>query len=61
MNFVLHLHEQFKNKHLNSKFHSSLVDSNITRYVISNPEPDKIDKIIKNYITIHNEIYNQFQ
>ena len=44
---VKFLNEDFKNKHLGSKLHTSLVNSNIKRYVISNTNSNKIDDIKK--------------
>ena len=52
---------ELKNKHLESKFHNSFVNSIIRRYIIPTPLPDKIDDIIRNYIVLHYEKYNKFQ
>ena len=53
--------EEFRIKHFESKFHSSLVNSIIRRYSIPNPTPNKIDDIIGNYLKIHFEKYIKFQ
>ena len=47
---------ELKNKHLESNFHSSLVNS-----IIPNPNSNKIDDIIRIYFLIHNKNYHKFQ
>ena len=55
------MNEEFRNKRLESRLHSSLVNSFIRRYIIPNPTPNKIDVILKKYLIIQYEkyIYNE--
>ena len=46
------MHVELKNKHLESNFHSSLVNS-----IIPNPNSNKIDDIIRIYVLIHKKNY----
>ena len=41
------MNEGFRKNHLESKYHSSLVNSVIRRYIIANPSPNKFDDIIR--------------
>ena len=42
--------EGLKNKHLNSKFHNTLVNSNVMKYIIPNRNSSKIaDRLKKNF------------
>ena len=54
------MNEGFRNNHLESKYHSPLVNSSIRRYFIANPIPNKIDDIIRKYLKVHFEKYEKF-
>ena len=55
------MNEEFRNTHLESKYHSSLVNSIIRNYIIANPTPNKIDDIIRKYVIVHLEKYEKFK
>ena len=55
------MNTEIQNRHLESKFHSSLVNSIIMRYIISNLNPRQIEDTIRRYLTNHYEKYNNFQ
>ena len=46
------MNEKYRNKHLESEFHSFLVNSNMRRNTKPNPTPYKIDDIIRKYLII---------
>ena len=52
---------EFRNNHLESKYHSFLVKSSIRRYIIANPTPIKIDDIIRKYFKIHFDNYEKLR
>ena len=55
------MNEEFRNNHLESKYHISLVNSIIRRYIIANPTPNKIDDIINKYLEIHFEKHEKIK
>ena len=55
------MNENFTKNHLESKFHSSLVNSNVKRYIIPNPTPNKIDDIIRKYLIIQYKKMTNFK
>ena len=46
------MNEEFRNKHLESKFHSSLVNSIKKRFILPNPSANKIDEMRRKYLII---------
>ena len=46
---------------IESKYHSSLVNSIIRRYIIAKSTPNKIDDIIRKYLKIHFEKYEKIK
>ena len=44
-----------------SKFHNALVNSNISKYIISNLNSNKIADIIRKYFLIHFKKYNKYK
>ena len=52
---------ELKNKHLESKFHNSFLNSIIRRYIISSPLPNNIDDIIRKYLKIHYDKHDKFR
>ena len=55
------IYEEFRSNHLQSGFHKRLSKSIIRKYIITNPEPNTIDDIIRNYLRLHYKIYEKFQ
>ena len=47
------IYENFANNHLRSGYHKHLPDSIIRRYIITNPEPNKIDDTIRKSLRLH--------
>ena len=43
-------HEEFRNDHLQSRYHKRLANSIVRRYFITNQKPNKIDDTIKKFI-----------
>ena len=52
---------ELKNKHLESTFQNSFLNSFMRRYIIPNPNSNKIDDIIRKYLKIHWEKYKKLQ
>ena len=55
------MYKEFRNNHLQSRFHKRLAISFIRKYIINNPKPSKIIDIIKNDLRIHYKKDNNFQ
>ena len=55
------INEELKNIHLQSRFHKRLSTSNIRKYIISNPEPNKYDDIIRQYLILHDKKSDKFE
>ena len=55
------MNEEFRNTHFESKYHSSLVNSITRKYIIANPTPNKIDDILRKYLSVHLEKYEKFK
>ena len=53
--------EKFRIKHLESKFHSSLVNSILGRYIISKSAHDKIEDTVRKYLRFHYGKDNNFR
>ena len=52
---------KLKSKHLKSKFHNSLVNSNLKNYIIPNPDYSKSADIIKKYFSVQYKRNNKFK
>ena len=55
------MNAKLKNKHLESNFHSSPVNSIIRRCIIPNPKSNEIDETIRKYLTFQYKKHNKFQ
>ena len=55
------IYEEFRSNHLQSGFHKRLSNSIIRKYIITNPEANKIDDIIRKKIRLHYKNYEKFQ
>ena len=55
------MNPELRNKQLETKFHSSFINSILRRYIIPNPNSKKNDDMIRKYFIIHNKKDNNFQ
>ena len=54
------IYEEFRNNHLQSGFLRRLVNLINRKYIITNPEPNKIDDIIRKNLGLHYRKYERF-
>ena len=54
-------YEEFRSNLLQSGFHKRFSSSIIRKYININPEPNKIDDIIRKYLRLHFKKYEKFQ
>ena len=54
------IYEELRNNHLRSGYHKHLSDPIIRRYIITNPEPNKIDDTIRKKLRLHYRKYEKF-
>ena len=47
------IYEQFKSSHLQSAYHKRLANSIVGKYIITNPQPNKIEDTIRKYFEFH--------
>ena len=54
------IYHVFRDNHLRSGFHRRLANLNIRKYIITNPEPNKIDDIIRKNLRLNYRKYEKF-
>ena len=52
--------EEFRNNHLQSRFHKRSANSIIRKYINTSPKPNKINDKIRKYVRLHYKKYEKF-